>query len=349
MRIRNLSVVAIGGALALLTACSGGSQGSTTSVVPGSGTSMVRHSYSELVRTGIAPQFFPLLRFHRVKAHRLTGGSPNPRHILVDDAGAANVNVIDSNFSWSSDGTFNGGIAGPDGNFVDAQHNFYEADYVNLVVNEFAHAGSTEWIGSTPSFVYNSGLTDPIGVAVDKSGNVYAANWNFGSAGAVVEYPQGSNTPINTCTLTGGVEGVAIDSAGDVFADQNTSGAGSIVEYVGGLSGCTATPLSISGLGFLGGMAIDKAGNLLVCDQTNVKVDVIAPPYTSITGTLGSGYTTPFHVTLNKKNKVAYVADDSAAAVYIVSYPSGAPIFTLNSTQGLVDPYAAVFGANAVY
>jgi serine/threonine-protein kinase len=267
----------------------------------------------------------------------------------VNDAGAGNVSIIDNDVTWANDGQITTGIAGPDGNFVDAQHNFYEADYVNLVINEFAHAGNTEWIGSSPSFVYSSGLTDPIGVAADTSGNVYAANWNFGANGAVVEFAQASNTPINTCSLTGGAQGVAIDKAGDVFVDENTSGAGSVIEYVGGLSGCSGTPLSISGLGDLGGMAIDKTGNLIICDQTNAKVDIVAPPYTSITGTLGSGYIAPFHVSINKTNKVAYVADDAAAVVDILSYPSGSLIFQLGSAEGLVDPYAAVYGANAVY
>jgi hypothetical protein len=307
---------------------------------------MTRHSYAELVKTGIAPKFFPLLRFHRIKGHRLAG--TGPRHILVNDAGAADVAVIDNDPTWENDGTFNGGISGPDGNFVDAQHNFYEADFGNLVINEFAHAGKTEWIGSTPSFVYNSGLTDPIGVATDSSGNVYAANWNFGASGAVVEYAQGSNTAINTCSLQGGVEGVAIDKAGDVFASENTSGVGSVVEFAGGLSGCSSTTLPISFV-FVGGIAVDGMGNLLVCDQSAPAVDVIAPPYTSITGTLGSGYASPFHVSINKTNKVAYVADDAAAVVDILSYPSGSLIFQLTSAQGIVDPYAAVYGANAVY
>lgn len=346
MRIATLSAAAIGSALILLTACSGGSQGSTVPG-PGPGMSMTRHSYSELVKTGIAPKFFPLLRFHRTRAHKLAGGGP--RHVLVDDAGAGNVAVIDNDPGWENDGTFNGGIAGPDGNFVDANHNFYEADFVNLVVNEFAHAGATEWLGSTPSFVYSSGLTDPIGVATDTSGNVYAANYNFGASGAVVEYPQGSNTPTNTCSLTGGAEGVAIDKAGDVFVSEETSGIGSVIEFAGGLSGCSGTPLPISTFGFLGGIAIDKNGNLLVCDQTNAVVDVIDPPYTSITGTFGSGYIAPFHVTIYKTNKVALVTDDAAAVVNVLTYPGGSPIFQIGSGQGLIDPYAAVYGANAVY
>jgi len=349
MRILSLGAATMGGALILLTACSGGSQGSSP-VPPGSGTSMARHSLAELVKTGIAPKFFPLLRFHRVKNHPLTG--VGPRHILVDDAGAADVAVID-NGDWSNDGTITSGIAGPDGNFV-ANHSFYEADYVNLEINEYTHVPGSDWIGSTPSFAYNSGISDPVDVAVDSNGNVYAANYNFGSGGAVIEYPQGSNTPIATCTVTGGAEGVAIDKAGDVFVSEVVSGAGEVVMFTGGLSGCSGTTLPLGSLGYLGGMATDGNNNLVVCEQDTAtfgagEVLVVAPPYTSVTGTLGSGYSAPFHVTINKRNKVAYVADDAAAVVDVLSYPSGSLITQLGSANGLVDPYSAVYGENAVY
>lgn len=306
---------------------------------------MTRHSLSELVKTGIAPKFFPLLRFHRFKGHPAIG--IGPRHILVDDGGAGNVAVID-NFAWTNDGTITSGIAGPDGNFVDANHNFYEADYKNNVINEFTHVGSNEWIGSSPSFTYNSGLNDPINVAVDSRGNVYAANYNHGVNGAVVEYAQGSNTPIDTCPVPGGPQGVAIDTAGDVFASLDFKGIGYVVEYAGGLSGCNSMNLPIS-IGFVGGMVIDKNGNLLICDQTNAVVDVVDPPYTGVSGTLGSGYSSPFHITVNKRNSIAYVTDAVAAVVDVLSYPSGSLITQLGGSNGLVDPFSAVYGANAVY
>jgi hypothetical protein len=38
------------------------------------------------------------------------------------------------------------------------------------------------------------------------------------------------------------------------------------------------------------GIAVDKQDNLIVCDENAPAVDIIAPPYTSITGTLGSGW-----------------------------------------------------------
>lgn len=272
----------------------------------------------------------------------------------MDDAGAGDIASIDNDASWANDGTFASGGGGPDGNFLDDSHNFYEADYAGLAVYEYAHVKGSDWIGSTVSFTYNSGLTDPIGVATDTAGNVYAANWNFGSSGAVVEFPQGSNTPIASCSVPGGAEGVAIDSAGDVFVSQVQSGVGSVVMFAGGLGSCSGTTLPLGSLGYLGGMATDKAGNLVICEQDTPSfgpgsVLVVAPPYTSITGTLGSGYTAPFHVTINKRNHEAYVADDAAAVVDVLSYPSGSLIFQLGSAQSLVDPYSAVDGANAVY
>jgi DNA-binding beta-propeller fold protein YncE len=250
--------------------------------------------------------------------------------------------VID-NHDWTNDGTLTG-LSAPDGDFVDAEHNLYVADYANFEIAEFAH-GST-----SPTFIYNEGINDPINVATDKSGNVYAANWNHGANGGVFEYAQGNNVTTNICSVTGGVEGIAVDKSGDVFIDSVNSGyAGVITEFVGGLSGCHGKTLSISGLGGLGGMAIDKSGNLIVVDQTNAKVDVIAPPYSSITGTLGSGFSGPFHVTLNETNKEAYVADTGTGVIDVLSYPSGKLIDAIGSSSGLVNPWAAVYGSNAVY
>lgn len=345
MRIGISSAVAIGSALILVTACSSGSQSST---VPGPEmTAPMSRSYSELVGTGIAPQLFPLLRLQR-QTHRpghrpgLAGWS---RDLFVSDlnnGSSGDVAVFD-NHNFTSDGTLSGSSS-PDGSFVDAAHNLYVANFAAPAIQEYARGHTS------PTFTYNSGLTDPVDVAADTAGNVYAANYNQGSNGAVVEYAQGSNTPINSCTMSGGVEGVAIDGAGDVFVDQGISfSTGSIVEFVGGLSGCNGTTLSISGLNFPGGMVIDKRDDLVVCDQNGAKVDVIPPPYTTITSTLGSGYTDPFHVTINRANKVAYVADFFGAAVDVLNYPSGSLIQQLGSANGLVAPTSAVDGTNAVY
>jgi hypothetical protein len=325
-------------AVALLAACSGSGSPANTSVLPGSGMSQ-SHSLSDPARSGVAPNFLGLLHAHPASVRPAHGKAD----LNVDDF---NNNAVEElvNNSWNNIGSITNGINGPDGNFF-ANHQLYVANYAADDITEYSSA-------TNETFAYNAGMTDPVDVAVDKHGNVFEADYNYPTfTGFINEYAQQSNTVAATCSPGGAVEGVAVDKHGNVFADYNiTSGSittGYIVEYTGGLTGCNATVLPIT-LKFAGGMVFDKHGNLVVCDQEGPVVDVIAAPYTSVTGTLGSGYTDPFHVTINKKNKQAYVTDLAAAVVDVLDYPSGTNVATLGSANGLSDPSSAVDGDNYV-
>jgi DNA-binding beta-propeller fold protein YncE len=303
------------------------------------------HSYSDLVASGVAPKFFPLLHLNRAPvAHpaRYRG----LRDLYVSDFGGTTTpsGYVERlhNGTYTEKGRLTSSIDGPDGNFIDAAGNFYVANYAGIDIAEFAPHGTT------PSFVYNSGMDDPVDVTVDTSGNVYEADYASGGAGFIKEYKQASNKAIHTCAPGVAFEGVAVDTKGDVFVDYNESGAGAIIEYTGGLKGCHATVLGVT-LSFAGGMALDSKGDLLVCDQLKPAVEVIDPPYTKVNHTLGSGFTEPFHVTLNKANTFAFVADVGAAKVFIFDYPNGHFVTTLGSADGLTDPSGAVDGPNAVY
>jgi DNA-binding beta-propeller fold protein YncE len=328
-------------AVALLAACSSGSQGVNT--LPSSTASQSRVASGDLMRSGVAPKFLSLIRSlqgaHVVNPAKKKKGL---KDLYVSDFGTGAVEIL-ANGTWTETGTITSGLDGPDGIFADKKGNVYVANYAGLDIQEYAPNGTS------PSFTYNASMIDPIGVDVDAKGNVYEADYDDGGgAGPINEYAQGTNTVLNTCSPGGSVEDVAVDKAGDVFADLNfAAGGAGVVEYKGGLSGCSETTL-ITSLSFAGGMAMDKHGNLLVCDQLGPTVDVIKPPYTSVSGTLGSGYSDPFHVTINKKNNQAYVADLGNANVQVLSYPSGSNVATLNSANGLSDPAAAVDGQNEV-
>jgi hypothetical protein len=331
------------GAVALLAGCAGGGSAGPTSTLPSSGmTTQSRGFQPDLVRSGVAPQFFSILHFGKSPGHSVKPAAL-PKDLFVDDFGTGAVEVL-KNGTYANLGNITSGINGPDGNTVDKAGDLYVANYNGITIQEYAPGSSS------PTFTYSSGMLDPVAAAVDSHGNVYEGDYNFGGSGFVNEYKQGTNTVMNTCSPGGAVEGVAIDAHNDVFADFNNpnTGKGAIVEYKHGLKGCKATTLGPS-LSFAGGMVLDKNNNLVVCDQLGPTVDVIDPPYSSITGTLGTGYGDPFHVSINKKNKLAFVADLANANVQVLKYPSGTTVKTLNSANGLSDPAAAVDGVNAVY
>ena len=285
------------------------------------------------------------------------GVSPSfTNHVLyVDDFGSNVAEVVKYNHWTIDEGTISSGMNGPDGNWVDkpvagVRHS-YAANYANPSINEYDTAGNL-------LFTYNAGMADAVGVTTDKQGNVYEADFNYtvSGGGFVNEYAQQNNTILTSCSPGGNVEGVAVDKHGNVFVDyNNTTGSANIIEYVHGLaaSGCAGTVLPIT-LGFAGGMVFDRQGDLVVCDQVGTGsgsvIDIIAPPYSGITGTFGSGWSDPFHVTIDMAGTQAYVTDLGTGDVAVMTYPGGSPVATINSssTSGIVTPSGAVDEHNLV-
>ncbi len=259
--------------------------------------------------------------------------------LLVDDSSPGAVEIL-KNGSWINLGSITKGITYPNGNWVDRRGNLYVTNRPgsSAFVSEYSRSGSLK-------FTYSSGMEYPLAVTTDRKGNVYVADEFNG----VNEYRQGSNAVVATCSELGdGDRGVAVDSHGDVFASYSTGfSTGAIAEYTGGLAGCPATTLGVT-LGVPNGIALDKNANLVVCDQTNGTVDVIDPPYSQISGYLGSNYLAPVEVTIKKDNSEAYVTDYAAAAVDVLTYPAGSKIITLNYVDGLEYPIGAVDGSNYV-
>jgi len=260
---------------------------------------------------------------------------PGLKDLYVSSQYVTHDVVVLENGTYKKVGSISKGLVSPDGDYVDRAGNLYVADYDGINIQEYKPGDNS------PSFTYRHAMTDPINVSVDKEGNVYEADYD---GYYVNEYAPKSNTVINSCSLGGGVEGVAIDANGDVFVDYNEdpTGPGKIAEYRGGLKGCHGTVLGAT-VDLAGGMVLDAKNNLVVADQSAAAVDEIAPPYSKITGTLGRDYTYLFHVTLNKENTLAFVA---GLYLYVVAYPSGKRIATIKKP---FFPAGAVDASNAVY
>jgi hypothetical protein len=314
-------------AAAFLAACSGNGLTGGQSALPGSSLQSQSHSLAQLERTGIAPKFLSTL-------HALTPVSPAKKkkggltELNVTDASLGEV--IEFSNKYANTGTISD--SGPDGDWIDSKGNLYVANYSSLNVTEYSKADSL-------TFTYSTSLTDPVDAAPDKSGNVYVAN--YGSTGAaLVEYAQGSNTVKNSCNTGLNNEGVAVDSHGNVFLSGNNpnTGVGTLLEYKGGISGCSATTLGAT-VSFAGGLQIDNKGELVADDQLG-GIDIIPSPYSSISKTITvSGAGDYFHDALDKKNSLLFQADPSKSSVYVLKFPAGTLIKTLGSGNGLSLPY----------
>jgi hypothetical protein len=332
-----IGALAGAGAIALLTACSSSGSQNPNAAIPSASGAFHR---SPLWRSGIASEYLGISRLPQTQFEPSSYIAPDkkmksPADLFVDVDSPVEVLIL-KNKSWFESGTITSGITDPDGNWYD-KHGLYVANYSAPNIEQYNSKGSL-------TFTYNAGMSSPVTLTTDSHGNVYEADF---TGEAVNEYHQGSNSVVATCQPGGLVEGVAVDKSGDVFVAYYT-GTGDIVEYKGGLSGCSATTLGAT-VTFPGGMVLDKKNDLVICDQTGDAVDIINPPYSSISGTLGTGYSEPFHVSLNKKNNQAYVTDTGTAhTIDVVSYPAGTRIATLGSSYGVADPFGAVDGSNFV-
>jgi hypothetical protein len=281
-----------------------------------------------LARTGIAPQFLSSLHVAIPAKPTKHGGLTE---LNVADRGLNEILEFDK--TYKSTGSISD--SGPDGDWIDAKDNLYVANFssAGAAVTEYNRADAL-------IFTYSSGLTEPVDVTTDTKGNVIVANFaGYRRVGTVVVYPQSKNTVSVTCNTGLANEGVAVDSKGDLFVTGDSSGTGKIIEYKGGItSTCSSTTLTPT-LSNAAGIQVDKKGDLVVCDQL-AAVDIIPPPYTSITKTITvPGAADYYHDALTANNKLLFIADPNSDLVDVVDYPSGTLVKQLNSSDGLSSPY----------
>ena len=333
MRIasRALSAILAASAVVLISACSGSGSSSSTSMMPGHVNEDGLRLTSVAKLTGFTPAFLPLQHLDKTvpRLNKQVGPLLNSWTLAVSDLVLDYAEVFNHKYQLTT--TITNGFDAPDGDWYDGKGNLYvanlELDKQNVSnVQEYAKGGSS------PIFTYSSGLDDGVNVTTDKAGNVYVAD---DSGGFVAEYPQGVNEMSAKCSPGDGVIDVVVDAAGHVFVSQsiNDSSGGNIVEYKHGLAGCKATALGVK-LGTAGGITIDRSGNLVACDE-DAGVDVIPPPYKSISSTIAS---TCFDVSLTKNGDKIYISEPLKGDVLVTKYPSGEVVTTLGTDQGLVLP-----------
>ncbi|MBV8066453.1 MAG: hypothetical protein JO113_00645 [Candidatus Eremiobacteraeota bacterium] len=313
-----LTLLAFGASTALIAAC-GGSQ--PNSMLPLSGP--------DILHSGrLSP--------NAISRNDLFVG------VHLDVSGDTNEVEILQNGTFKEIGTVGPpGHPEPTASWVDS-HGLYIGRYYYYGTSDYSSV--IEYSSPTKvAFAYSKDISRPSAVTTDSQGNVYEADNN----GWVNEYAQKKNVVKARCSLPGGPStstpyGVAVDNVGDVFVAYYNGSVGQIEEF-SDLGTCFGFGLGVK-LSHPGGMALDTHGNILVCEPYKNRVDIIKPPYDSISSHLGSGLKLPFDITINGSDNRVWVVDPTE--IYDLYYPSGKVRAKIQGTN--VTLLTAVDGSNYV-
>ncbi len=152
-----------------------------------------------------------------------------------------------------------------------------------------------------------SGLSYPMGVAVDNAGNVYVVDEK-----GVWKLPAGSTTATQlppTGLPAEGYKALAVDGSGAVYVSNAKSNA--VVKLAAGATSWTTIP--VTGLDTPGGLAVDSAGTLYLAGGFRGNPRVLKVP---------AGQTNPT-VLVVPYAQPAHIAVDTAGNVYVGTSGSG--------------------------
>jgi trimeric autotransporter adhesin len=189
----------------------------------------------------------------------------------------------------------------PTGVAVDSSGNLYIADSGNNVVRKVANGTITTFAGNNSTGAGYSGdgaaatgaqLNNPVGVAVDGSGNVYIAD-----AGNNAVRQVGGGNIITAAVGFTHPDGVAVDSSGNLYVADTV--ARRIVKFSGGVYTTVAGtgsptfggddgPGPQAALNAPMGLAVDASGNVYIADTLNGRIRKLTPAGT-ITTIAGTG------------------------------------------------------------
>jgi streptogramin lyase len=191
------------------------------------------------------------------------------------------------------------------------------------------------------STLISSGLSKPLGLAVDGQGNVYIADslnnaikeWNAATGQVSALVSSGLDSPA----------GVAVDGRGNVYIADTTNNA--IKEWNAGTGNVTA--LVSSGLSSPVGVAVDRQGNVYFTDTGHSYLDELFAASNTLTTLVSSGFNNPRGIALDAFANV-YIADGNNRDLKEWNAVSKQITYLISS--GLNTPYAvAVDGEGNVY
>ena len=265
--------------------------------------------------------------------------------------GNAQVDMYSTSGTWSS--TIISGLGAASGITNDLSNDLYLANAGNTTASEYNSSGAKAFD------VNGQALPDPVGVAVDNSGNIYVVDntnkavYKFSSTGSYLSTPvTGLTNPFGIAIDASGNMYVG-DSGADAVFDTPATQAGAVKiynsagTYQGNLAGSYLDPR---------GLVVDKTGNLYVSDFANktltkyaaiggYHLDNILPPglsFNSNTGVFSGTPTAAFAKTTYTitaySGGVAYntTITIQCTATLSISYNPNISVFTQNvniSTQ----------------
>jgi serine/threonine protein kinase, bacterial len=125
-----------------------------------------------------------------------------------------------------------------------------------------------------PFTIITRGLSDPLGIAIDGSGNIYVANRTTTYAGNVLVYPPGGKTPART--ITDGVTspiGIGVDASGTLYVANFREN--DVEEYPAGAS--APYKAITQGLDGPAAVTLNQQGWLYVANDENSTISEYPP------------------------------------------------------------------------
>ena len=300
-------------------------------------------------------------------------------HVIrkITSAGVVSTFAGIAGSSGTTDGTGSAArFNAPNGLAVDGSGNIFVADSGNHIIRKITSAGVVSTFagtagsqGSTTGTGSAARFSNPRGVAVDGSGNIFVADTNnhiirkITSAGIVSTFAgtagsSGSTDGTGSAARFNNPQGVAVDVSGNVFvADSNNNvirkiTIGGVATTIGGIAGVKTNADGVGIAAFFNGpfgMAVDTSGNLFVSDSNENVIRLgspeVAPIITTqpVALTVTAGTSASFSVTATGTAPLTYQWRKDGTTI------SGgtSALFTINSAGSLDAGTYSVVVSNA--
>jgi streptogramin lyase len=179
---------------------------------------------------------------------------------------------------------------GPKGIAIDSNGNLWVADSGNNLIREITTPGAvvTTWAGSGSQGSANGSGTsasfnNPVGIAVDSSGDLYVADFGNNE----IRYINSSDVVSNFVAASAGLHGpygVALDSAGNVYVTDSADWEirmvtpnGALTTLAGGSQGVANGAGTAAQFNYPFGIVVNAAGDLYVGDFANNEIRLLVP------------------------------------------------------------------------